>query len=81
MTDAEAATYPVAVTTAGMGLYNALGLPRPSAPSSEAVPVLVYGGNTAVGAAAIQLAKLYAQPSTQSTFSQSPQFFIPRSAR
>lgn len=58
MKEPEAATFPLAMNTAGLGLYMTLGLPRPSSPSKEVIPVLIYGGSTAVGATSIQLAKL-----------------------
>lgn len=59
----EAATLPLAAMTAAVGLYSRLGLPEPWAPNApakteERVPLLVYGAATAVGAFAIQLAKV-----------------------
>lgn len=45
--------------TAGLALFKSLGLPGyPLAPSPKPVPVLVYGGSTATGTAAIQLLRL-----------------------
>ncbi|KAK3935592.1 putative zinc-binding dehydrogenase family oxidoreductase [Diplogelasinospora grovesii] len=45
--------------TAGMALFKSLGLPGyPLAPSAKNLPVLVYGGSTATGTAAIQLLRL-----------------------
>lgn len=52
----EAATVPLAAATAAVGLYRRLKLPEPWAPAAESIPLVVYGGGTAVGAFAIQLA-------------------------
>ncbi|KAK9233884.1 protein TOXD [Lipomyces kononenkoae] len=54
----EAATIPLAAMTAALGLYQRLNLPLPWNPTSEPVPLVVYGGATAVGAFAIKFAKL-----------------------
>lgn len=59
----EAATLPLAAMTAAVGLYTRLDLPEPWAPNApaktgERLPLLVYGAATAVGAFAIQLAKV-----------------------
>ncbi|TLS30645.1 hypothetical protein PpBr36_03502 [Pyricularia pennisetigena] len=62
LTDEEAATLSVGVSTVGQGLYQALGLPFPN--DAEAVaaqagtPILIYGGSTATGVLGIQYAKL-----------------------
>ena len=60
----EAATIPLAAMTAAVGLFVRLGLPEPwtrgreNGQGGEATgPLLVYGGASAVGAFAIQLAK------------------------
>ncbi|TPX17557.1 uncharacterized protein E0L32_012150 [Thyridium curvatum] len=45
--------------TAGLALFKSLGLPgQPLQPSKKPLPVLVYGGSTATGTAAIQLLRL-----------------------
>lgn len=54
----EAATFGVAVTTCGQGMYQSLKLPLPNEPTKEAFPLLIYGGSTATGTVAIQYAKL-----------------------
>jgi NADPH2:quinone reductase len=55
----QAATLPLAVLTAAVGLYETrnLGLPNPWDPATKETPLVVYGGASAVGAYAIQLAK------------------------
>ncbi|PYI02371.1 GroES-like protein [Aspergillus sclerotiicarbonarius CBS 121057] len=54
----EAATIPLAAMTAALGLYQRLKLPLPWNPTTEPLPLIVYGGATAVGAFAIKLARL-----------------------
>ena len=55
----EAAALPLAAMTAAIGLYrsNRLALPEPWAPVSEKLPLVVYGGATAVGSYVLQFAK------------------------
>lgn len=48
-----------AFATAGLALFHSLGLPgTPRQPAAKRIPVLVYGGSTATGTAAIQLLNL-----------------------
>ncbi len=58
VTDEEAATMGVGISTVGQSLYQSLGLPLPDAPTSQKTPVLIYGGSTSTGLFAIQFAKL-----------------------
>ncbi|KAL3300889.1 toxD protein [Colletotrichum asianum] len=58
ITDEEAATLGIAVTTVGQGLYQTLKLPLPSSPAKEPKTILIYGGSTAMGISGIQYAKL-----------------------
>lgn len=44
--------------TAALGLYQRLNLPLPWNPTSEPLPLVIYGGATAVGAFALKFAKL-----------------------
>ena len=62
-----AATTGVGIGSAGYGLYKVLSLPFPdstvgnhSSQIEARDTVLIYGGSTATGSIAIQLAKLYA---------------------
>lgn len=54
----EAATVSLAFATAVQALFQRLGLPEPSEPAKEPIPILINGGATSVGLYAIQLAKL-----------------------
>ncbi|KAL2169181.1 hypothetical protein VTG60DRAFT_6345 [Thermothelomyces hinnuleus] len=60
LSDEEAATLGVGVSTVGQGLYQALKLPLPgtAAPSNPPPEILIYGGSTATGLLGIQFAKL-----------------------
>ncbi|KAI8635374.1 GroES-like protein [Xylariaceae sp. FL1651] len=57
VTDEEAATLGVSVTTVGQGLYKTLKLPLPNNPAKTPFPVLIYGGSTATGIYGIKYAK------------------------
>lgn len=56
----EASTIPLASMTAAIALYQQLGLPLPwnPAPEGKRIPLIVYGGSTAIGAFALKFAKL-----------------------
>lgn len=58
LSDEEAATLGVGVATVGQGMYQSLGLPWPTEPAKEKIPLLIYGGSTATGLFALQFAKL-----------------------
>ncbi|GJC86968.1 protein TOXD [Colletotrichum liriopes] len=59
ISDEEAATLGIAVTTVGQGLYQTLNLPLPTAPTTDpSATILIYGGSTAMGISGIQYAKL-----------------------
>ncbi|KAK0252291.1 hypothetical protein B0A54_14090 [Friedmanniomyces endolithicus] len=56
----EASTIPLTAATAACGLFESdggLGLPFPSSPTSETIPLVLYGASGSVGAFAVQLAK------------------------
>jgi NADPH2:quinone reductase len=54
----EAATLPLAAMTSVIGMFDRLQLPTPLAPAKEELPLLVYGGSSAVGAFVIKLSVL-----------------------
>ena len=54
----EASTIPLASMTAAVSLYMHLGLPEPWLPTSEPLPLVIYGGSSATGSFAIKLASL-----------------------
>ncbi|CAI0644556.1 unnamed protein product [Colletotrichum noveboracense] len=54
----EAATIPLTAMMAALGLYQRLGLPLPWSAITEPLPLIIYGGATAVGSYAIKLAAL-----------------------
>ncbi|GES58886.1 GroES-like protein [Aspergillus terreus] len=53
----EAATIPLAAMTSAVALYQHLRLPVPWQPASSPLPLVIYGGASAIGAYAIQLAR------------------------
>ncbi|KAF4454155.1 hypothetical protein F53441_3290 [Fusarium austroafricanum] len=55
----EGASLGISFMTTGLALFKSLGLPgNPLEPTTEKIPVLVYGGSSATGTAAVQLVKL-----------------------
>jgi NADPH:quinone reductase-like Zn-dependent oxidoreductase len=54
----EAASFPIPHGTAALALYTRLNLPRPSKPANKQDIILIWGGSTAVGHNAVQLAAL-----------------------
>ncbi|KIM99671.1 hypothetical protein OIDMADRAFT_42719 [Oidiodendron maius Zn] len=54
----EAATLGIRMSTVGQVLYQSLKLAPPSDPVAQPEPLLIYGGSTATGTLAIQMAKL-----------------------
>ncbi|TKA27003.1 hypothetical protein B0A50_05194 [Salinomyces thailandicus] len=57
VSDEDASTLGVGITTVGQGLYQSLGLPLPGS-GKAGHPILIYGGSTATGSLAIQYALL-----------------------
>ncbi|KOS39523.1 hypothetical protein ACN38_g9624 [Penicillium nordicum] len=53
----QAATIPLAALTSVAGLFHHLALPEPWRPATEKIPLVIYGGASAIGAYAIQLAR------------------------
>ncbi|KAH8703974.1 chaperonin 10-like protein [Talaromyces proteolyticus] len=53
----EASTIPLAALTASLALFGRLSLPTPFSPAKEKIPLIIYGGSSAVGAFAIKLAQ------------------------
>ena len=58
VSDEAACTLALGLVTCGQGQYQSLELPWPNAPVTTPFPVLIYGGSTATGMLAVQLAKL-----------------------
>jgi NADPH:quinone reductase-like Zn-dependent oxidoreductase len=52
----DAASLPLAAMTSAIGLHIRLRLPDPWTPAKESIPLIVYGGASAVGAFAIKFA-------------------------
>ncbi|RYP39904.1 hypothetical protein DL767_002023 [Monosporascus sp. MG133] len=57
LSDEEAATLGVGMSTVGLGLYKSLGLPLPDTPAQVPFPVLIHAASTAAGILGIQYAK------------------------
>jgi NADPH:quinone reductase-like Zn-dependent oxidoreductase len=57
ISDEDASTLGVGITTVGQGLYQSLGLSLPGTEEANE-PLLIYGGSTATGSLAIQFARL-----------------------
>ncbi|KAK2791671.1 hypothetical protein FQN52_004587 [Onygenales sp. PD_12] len=53
----EAATIPLTALTASVSLYAHHQLPFPWVPAQDPIPLVIYGGSTAVGSFAIKLAR------------------------
>ncbi|KAL4735691.1 chaperonin 10-like protein [Aspergillus similis] len=53
----EAATIPLAALTSVAVMYHHLQLPAPWSPAASSIPLVIYGGASAIGAYAIQLAR------------------------
>ena len=60
LSDEQAATLGVGITTVGQALYQCLGLPLPGR-KHDGATLLVYGGSTATGSLAIQFAKRWVE--------------------
>ncbi|KAL3462460.1 chaperonin 10-like protein [Aspergillus heterothallicus] len=60
LSDEDAATLGVSISTVGQGLYRALGLPLPSETTkgTDSQYILIHGGSTATGIYGIQFARL-----------------------
>jgi len=58
MTYEEAASFPIPHLTAVQALYIRLNIPKPLSPSPKREAILIWGGSTAVGHHAVQLAAL-----------------------
>ncbi|KFA60006.1 hypothetical protein S40285_08692 [Stachybotrys chlorohalonatus IBT 40285] len=58
LTDEEAATLGISISTVGQGLYKTLGLPLPNGTKKDSQYILIHGGSTATGIFGIQFAKL-----------------------
>ncbi|KAL3472596.1 hypothetical protein BJX99DRAFT_272832 [Aspergillus californicus] len=54
----EAARIPLAALTAALGLYQTMKLPLPWNPTINPIPLVIYGGATAVGAFTIKFASV-----------------------
>lgn len=60
LSDPEAATFGVSVSTVALCLYYHLGLPWPDNPAKNSPKILIWGGSTNVGLLAMQFAKRWA---------------------
>ncbi|KKA30137.1 hypothetical protein TD95_001996 [Thielaviopsis punctulata] len=57
LTDEQAASLGIAITTVGQSLFQTLGLPLPGENSGKTGKILIYGGSSAMGCMGIQFAK------------------------
>ncbi|KAK0717742.1 putative zinc-binding oxidoreductase ToxD [Lasiosphaeria miniovina] len=58
VSDEDASTLGIGITTVGQALYQSLKLPLPGASTKAGVPLLIYGASTATGTLAVQFARL-----------------------
>ncbi|KAK3387741.1 putative zinc-binding oxidoreductase ToxD [Podospora didyma] len=69
LTDEEASTLGIGITTVGQALYQSLGLPLPGADTKAEFPLLIYGASSATGTLAVQYARLSGCPNIVATCS------------
>jgi NADPH2:quinone reductase len=59
----DAASLPLAAMTSAIGLHQRLGLPTPWSPAKEEIPLVVYGGASAVGGMFVSMSLTQSSPS------------------
>jgi NADPH2:quinone reductase len=59
----DAASLPLAAMTSAIGLHQRLGLPTPWSPAKEEIPLVVYGGASAVGGMFVSMSLTHSPPS------------------